>query len=105
MTPVDCDRERDASDREITPAMIRAGVMALLDSFSEEYLSESTPGLEIAVGDVFRAMLTACRQSPSPIELKSRCELSLASLIAPSRWVSFLPAARENRCPKDEVEQ
>jgi hypothetical protein len=44
--------------------MMRAGVSALLNSLSEEYLTESTPGLAIAVFDVFQAMLRALESHP-----------------------------------------
>jgi hypothetical protein len=44
------------AELEITPEMIEAGVGALLLSFSEEYLSWTSPGLEPAVRRVYRAM-------------------------------------------------
>jgi hypothetical protein len=44
---------------KVTPAMIEAGVEALLSSFSDEYLSWRAPGLESAVEKVFRVMLAS----------------------------------------------
>ncbi len=41
---------------KITPAMVEAGIDALLSSFSDEWLSWRTPGLAHAVTQVFRAM-------------------------------------------------
>src|SRR5271168_1467457 len=86
-----------------TPEMIRAGVGALLVAFSEEYLSESTPGLEIAVCDVFQAMQIARHQPPLPTEPARLRELSLAELVAPNRAVSLRRVPQGHRL-RDEVE-
>jgi hypothetical protein len=50
---------------KITRAMLQEGERALLDALGDEYdggLSSRTPGLQIACGQIFRAMLKASDQ-------------------------------------------
>ena len=54
--------KRRQADVHVTEKMIDAGVEALLSSFSDEYLSWLSPGLDEAVCRVFRAMLASSAQ-------------------------------------------